>query len=313
MGVSAVVPVFNGSSTLVELVDRLEKALAAADPKHEIILVDDGSSDDSWEVVRRLADERERVIGVELMRNHGQHSALLCGIRKARHDIIVTLDDDLQNPPEEIPRLLERLTPELDVVYGYPRSQRHSAARVLASRVTKLVLRKAMGADTATKVSSFRALRAQLRDAFSSFDGPYVNIDVLLTWSSQRFAAVEVDHRERGAGTSNYTVRQFVSHALNMMTGFSALPLRIASTLGFVFTVFGIALLLFVLIRFFITGSQVPGFPFLASSLAIFSGVQLFAIGIIGEYLARIHFRSMDRPSYAVRQVIGGEHEGGEA
>jgi undecaprenyl-phosphate 4-deoxy-4-formamido-L-arabinose transferase len=167
--------------------------------------------------------------------------------------------------------------------------------------VTKLALRSAMGAETATKVSAFRVFRTQLRQAFHDYESPFVSIDVLLTWATNRFGAVPVRHDPRKLGTSNYTIRKLVVHALNMMTGFSIVPLQIASVTGFVFTLFGFAVLIQVIGRYLIEGTAVPGFPFLASVIAIFSGAQLFALGIIGEYLARVHSRSMGRPTYAIR------------
>jgi undecaprenyl-phosphate 4-deoxy-4-formamido-L-arabinose transferase len=240
------------------------------------------------------------------MRNYGQHNALLAGIRAARHDVIVTLDDDLQNPPEEIPKLLGKLTEGYDVVYGTPTVEQHGLARDLASQITKLTLQNAMGAETARKISAFRAFRRDLRDAFGSYQHPFVSIDVLLTWATTRFAALPVRHDPRRIGASNYTVRRLVLHALNMMTGFTTWPLQLASLVGFGCTVFGLLLLVWVIGRYLIQGGSVPGFPFLASALAIFSGAQLFTLGIIGEYVARIHFRTMDRPSYTVRRMLAG-------
>ncbi len=308
-GVSVVVPVFNGSESLAELTERVESVLADTDGGFELILVDDGSSDRSWEVIEELSSNRERVRGLSLMRNYGQHNALLCGIRAARYSVTVTMDDDLQNPPEEIPALLRELSPGTDVVYGTPSHEKHTLWRVIASFLTKLVLKKSMGIETAGNVSAFRAFRTGIREAFSHYGGPFVSIDVLLTWGSTRFRAIPVTHSPRKYGTSSYTFRMLITHALNMMTGFSTLPLEVASVLGFAFTVFGILVLLFVLGRLVIEGESVPGFPFLASIIAIFSGVQLFSLGIIGEYLARMHFRTMDKPPYTVRT---GTEDGGE-
>jgi len=162
-----------------------------------------------------------------------------------------------------------------------------------------------MGAETAASVSAFRALRTGTRDAFVDFRGPFVSLDVLLTWDTDRFASVQVRHDSRGTGTSNYTFRMLVSHAVNMLTGFSAIPLQIASVTGFAVALFGLAILAYVLFAYFAHGHSVPGFTFLSSIVAIFSGVQLFSIGVIGEYLARMHFRLMDKPAYVVGESTG--------
>jgi undecaprenyl-phosphate 4-deoxy-4-formamido-L-arabinose transferase len=300
-GISVVVPVFSSAPGLPELHDRLSKVLRDLGTAYEIILVDDGSGDSSWEVIRELAAVDPRVRGLQMSRNYGQHNALLCGIRAARYDRTITIDDDLQNPPEEIPRMLAALTDANDVVYGTPDEEQHGFLRNQSSRITKIALQGTMGAETARHVSAFRLFRTRLRSAFEAYRGPYVSIDVLLTWGTSRFTHVMVRHDARRIGASNYTVRKLVTHAFNMMTGFSTLPLQLASVIGFVFTLFGIAILAFVILNYLARGSEVPGFAFLASIVAIFSGAQLFALGIIGEYLARMHFRTMDRPTYLVR------------
>ncbi|MFT5441609.1 MAG: glycosyltransferase involved in cell wall biosynthesis [Myxococcota bacterium] len=302
---SVVIPVYRSAESLDALVARLEPALRALGVDFEVILVNDGSPDDSWQKIEVLSTSRPWLTGINLNRNYGQHNALLCGIRAARHPIVVTLDDDLQNPPEEIQKLLAHLEDDLDVVYGTPAKEQHGLFRDLASRITKAVLQSAMGAETASKISAFRAFRTDLRDAFGPNHSPYVNIDVLLTWGSTRFTAIEVKHDPRMAGTSNYTLRMLLVHALNMLTGFSIVPLQIASLTGFAFTVLGILVLVFVLGRYVIEGTSVAGFPFLASVIAIFSGAQLFSLGILGEYLARMHFRTMGRPPYSVRSTTG--------
>lgn len=300
--VSVVVPVYNSEQTLEELVTRLRASLGAPAGALEILLVNDGSADRSWEVVQRLAAAHPEVRGISLARNHGQHNALLCGMREAQARVIVTIDDDLQNRPEDAPALVARVREGYDVVYGFPRRQQWGLLRNLASRVTKLVLQGAMGARTASMVSGFRAIRAEVIDAFADYHSILVNIDVLLTWGTSRFDVVAVDHEPRRVGRSNYTFRRLVRHTFNMITGFSTLPLQLATAVGFGFTVFGAGVLIYVVGRYLIQGGAVPGFAFLASIIAIFSGAQLFALGIFGEYLARVFHRSTGQPSYTVRE-----------
>jgi glycosyltransferase involved in cell wall biosynthesis len=303
---SVVVPVYNSEGSLPILLQRLSTLLPAVARQFEVILVNDASSDGSSAVVDQASREHGWVVGIHLMRNFGQHNALLSGIRDAQFETIVTMDDDLQNPPEEIPRLLAKLAEGFDVVYGFPERESHGFFRNLASRITKLTLQTAMGVDVASRVSSFRAFRSQVRAAFAGYSGAFVSIDVLLSWGTSRFAAIPVQNPPRTIGTSNYTVRKLIRHAVNMVTGFSVVPLQFASLLGFFFAFFGFCLLLYVLARYLIDGDPVVGFPFLASALSIFSGVQLFSLGIIGEYLARMHFRLLDRPSYTVRSTSRG-------
>ena len=299
--ISIVIPVYRSAESLSELHRRLADVFDARAQALEILFIEDCGGDHSWEVIKRLALVDQRVHGLQMSRNYGQHNALLCGIRAARGDVIVTMDDDLQHPPEELPKLLAKLDEGFDVVYGPPQQEQHGLLRDLASQITKLALAEAMGAANARQVSALRVFRTELREAFAGYRSPTVNIDVLLTWASTRFAAVRVGHEPRKFGESGYTTGKLIRHALNMMTGFSTRPLQMASLLGFGFAVFGLVILAYVLIRWLLQGSTVPGFAFLACIVAIFSGVQLLALGIIGEYLARMHFRTMDRPPYAVR------------
>ena len=336
-GLSVVVPVYRSEAILPELVQRLEKVLSRIASAYELVLVNDSSPDQSWEVICQLAERNSWIHPINLMRNYGQHNALLCGIRATQYDVIVTLDDDLQHPPEEIPKLLAVLAQGFDVAYGTPENEEHGFLRDLASLVTKMALQNVMGAKIARRVSAFRAFRAVVVGAFSHYQGSFVSIDVLLTWGTNRFApcrwptnapardlrlhlphchlcviyinAVPVAHQPRRQGTSGYTFRQLLTHAVNMMTGFTTLPLQLASMVGLVFVVFGIGVLCFVLGRYIIHGGSVPGFPFLASIISLFAGAELFALGIIGEYLARMHFRSMQKPPYVVRSDADGRRE----
>ena len=302
---SVVVPVFRSAASLPELHRRLIEVLGTSPGDLEILFVEDCGGDGSWDVIQALTATDPRVRGIRLSRNFGQHNALLCGIREARGDVIVTMDDDLQHLPEELPKLLKRLDEGYDVVYGPPDQEQHGLLRNLASQMTKLALEGAMGADTARQVSALRTFRTALRDSFAGYRSPTVNIDVLLTWATSRFAAVPVRHEPRKHGQSGYTPGKLVRHAFNMMTGFSIRPLQVASIIGIGFGLFGLAVLGYVLIRWLLHGSAVPGFAFLASIIAIFSGAQMLALGIIGEYLARMHFRTMERPPYVVRQEVG--------
>lgn len=302
MNLSVVIPVYNGAKTIAPLVERLAAVLPSLADSYEAILVVDGSPDNSWEVVEGLARTYPWVRGIELMRNVGQHNALLCGVREARHEVIVTMDDDLQHPPEEIHRLLAKLNEGYDVVYGIPKKRPHSWWRNLGSVMTKFVVALTIGVKTVREVGPFRAFRASLRRAFENYQNPDVMMDALLSWGTTRFAAVTVNEQPRAVGASNYTFAKLVRMSLLYLTNFSTKPLRLANVIGFLFTLLGFVGFLYVLIVYFTAGS-VPGFPFLASAIMIFSGAQLFALGIIGEYLARVFERTSSRPPYAVART----------
>lgn len=302
--VSVVIPVYRAALTLRELHGQLSTTMREIAPTFEIIFVEDCGGDESWSIITELAAADQRVRGIRMSRNYGQHNALLCGIRAARYDVIVTMDDDLQHPASEVTPLLAALGPDVDVVYGAPLYEQHGFLRDAASRLTKLALASAMGAETARNVSAFRAFRTRLREGFRDYRSPTVSIDVLLTWTTSRFAVIKVRHASRSLGVSGYSVGRLIRYAIDLMTGFSTLPLQISSFIGFGLVFFGVFILAYVVANFLINGSAVPGFAFLASIIAIFSGAQLFALGIIGEYLARMHFRTMDRPTYLVSETV---------
>jgi len=299
--VSVVIPVYRSTTSLIPLVNRLEEALVGCE--FEIILVDDGSPTATWEIAADLAKTHASVRAIRLGRNFGQHNALIAGIRSARHAVIVTMDDDLQNPPEEVPRLLAALGPSVDVVYGVSSNVAQTAWRRFGSSLARRIISR-LGAVNVTQMSSFRVIRRDLRESFPEDLGPSVSLDAMLSWVTERFETIEVEHVDRQDGKSNYSASRLVRFALDVTTGYSAVPLQIALTLGLATAAFGVAVLAYVLIRFAVSGTSVAGFPFLASIIAIFSGVQLLTLGVIGEYLARMHFRIMRKPTYVIAEIV---------
>lgn len=303
---SVVVPVYNSAATVPALAERLRSALPGVAERWEVILVNDGSRDGSWPAIQALAASDDRFRGIDLARNSGQHAALLCGVRRASGTLVATLDDDLQHPPEEIARLLEALTPDVDLVYGRAGRDEHDLWRILGSRIIRGALGMTAGAAVARNASAFRLFRTSLRDGFRDYVGPHVSLDVLLSWSARGTTVAEVEHHPRRVGKSTYTLVKLLRLALDIITGFSAAPLQFASLLGLAFTFFGATVLVYVVGRYLLEGGSVPGFPFLAATIAIFSGVQLLTLGIFGQYLGRIHQRSLDRPAYVVREETAG-------
>jgi undecaprenyl-phosphate 4-deoxy-4-formamido-L-arabinose transferase len=299
---SIVVPVYKGESFIERLVAELSRTLPTFAEKYEIILVNDGSPDNSWQLIQHLTSEYPCVRGIRMMRNYGQHNATLCGVREARYEIVVTMDQDLQHPPEEIPLLLAKLDEGYDVVYGSPRKLPQGFWRNLMTAVIKRILAKVIDLPSVRNVSAFRAFRTHLREAFVNFQNPSLIIDVLLSWGTTRFTSVQVNIPQ--AERTNYNFKMLVRAATLILIGYSTLPLRFASWLGFVMTLFGLGVFVYVLVIYFTAGS-IPGFPFLASIIALFSGAQLFGLGIFGEYLARMFDRSMDKPTYVISETVG--------
>lgn len=308
--ISVVVPVYNSASILPTLVERLKDTLEPIVTDYELVLVNDGSADNSWYRIVALAEQDPRVRGLDLARNFGQHAATLAGIRAARGDVVVTIDDDLQNPPEEIPILLEKLNEGYDVVYGVALTGDRGIARNLLTWITKRALRTAIGPHVPTNVSGFRAFYTRLRRSFEDFRSPYVSVDVLLSWGALRFTSVPVRHDARSEGRSGYTYGALATHALNVLTGFTTRPLRAVGLIGLAAMVFGAGVLAYVLVYYIVNEGDVPGFPFLASIITIFAGAQLLSLGTIGEYIARMHMRLMGQPPFTVREEVEGASRG---
>ena len=301
-GVSVVVPCYRSEETLRNLVDRLLPALADLTRQHEIILVVDGSPDGTAEIARSLEAEWEgRVRTIELRRNYGQHNALLAGVSRARFDVVVTMDDDLQHRPDQVAVLVGPLAnPDVDLVYGVPVEEEHGLVRSSASRAVKSSLALA-GVPNAQDVSAFRAFRTDLREAFAHVTDPFVSLDVVLSWATTSVRQVAVHMDRRTAGRSGYTLFGLLRHAANMATGYSVLPLRLVTALGLLVSGFGLMALVSVLVMYWTGRIEVAGFTTTIAMLGLLSGTLMLSLGIIGEYLGRLHVRSMQRPAYLVR------------
>jgi len=244
------------------------------------------------------------VRGLRLGRNYGQHSALVAGVRAAKMPIAATIDDELQNPPEEIPNLVSQLIAnDLDGVYGDPKETKQSLSRRVAGKGIRKVLGKGLATDFASDMSSFRVFRTASREAFRADLGVNVSLDALLAWGNSRFGNISVRHDAREYGESNYSIRKLLRFSIDTITGYSTVPLQMASVLGFLTSLFGFGVLIYVVAIPLMSGQSVQGFPFLASTIAIFARVQLLTLGVLGEYLARMHFRIMRKPTYFIAEM----------
>lgn len=305
MDISIVIPVYSSASSLPDLVGRLLPVLDAMRLDHEVVFIEDGSPDDSWRVLQELQSlHPDRIVVVQLMRNYGQHNALMCGFRHARGDLIVTMDDDLQNPPEEIPKLVSALCDgELDLVYGSYSVKQHVAWRNTGSFLVNAFYR--MVFHSGATITSFRVLRRELVEAIFSYTLNYTFIDGLLAWNTQRIGQVAVKHHPRQVGRSGYSLKKLLILAFNLFTNFSLFPLQLVSATGFVAALGGLAMaFVFLLLRLF-SGIAVAGYASIIVSILVMGGIQLLALGIMGEYLGRLHLNVNRKPQYTVRHVIG--------
>jgi undecaprenyl-phosphate 4-deoxy-4-formamido-L-arabinose transferase len=310
--ISVVIPVYNEEANLERLMERLEKSLAAlSSPQdYEIILVDDGSRDRSLEILQELGRSRPRVRVVEMVRNYGQHAAVFAGFEQARGEIIVTLDADLQNPPEEIPRLV-RVMEEGDwEVVGTVREERQdSILRRLPSRLINAVTRKMTKVNLSDWGCMLRAYRRPVVQAMLACQEHSTFIPALATIFAKRVTEIPVEHAEREAGQSHYNLWKLFRLQFDLVTSFSDYPLQFLLYLGLILAGLGIAfgVLLAALRLYFGSGWAAEGVFTLFAILFFLVGAQFFALGLIGEYIGRIYREVRKRPRYLVRRVYGEE------
>jgi undecaprenyl-phosphate 4-deoxy-4-formamido-L-arabinose transferase len=271
---------------------------------YEIIFVDDASPDDSWDVLRRLqAEFPEDIVAIQLMRNFGQHNALMCGFHHVQGKYVITMDDDLQHPPEEIPKLLRAMQHTgVDVLYGVPDRRQHHLWRNTGSGVVTAFYRLVF--NSRVQPSAFRIVRKELIDAVRAYSLNYTYVDGLLAWNTHRIGQVEVEHRPRAVGRSGYSIRRLLVLAFNLFTNFSLLPLQVASLVGMLAAFGGLAMGCLYLCLYLFSQITVPGYASIIVAVLVLGGLQLLALGIQGEYLGRLHLNMNRKPQYTERAVL---------
>lgn len=298
---SVVVPVFRSAATLPELIERLKRVLDALGQPWEMIFVDDGSPDESWALLRRFSALDRRLVAIRLQRNFGQHAALICGFRAARGTVIVTLDDDLQHPPEEIPRLWRRLVDEgWDVVYGSYRVKQHAAWRNGASRIVNALYRATLSLPV--NVTSFRAMRRKLLDQALALPDRTLFMDVLMARLTDGIGQVPVDHQPRQRGRSGYTVGRLAWLSIRLLTDYSLLPLRVAVAAALGLAVGGTVLAGGAFV--FSADPRGNAWSWLVASLVLLGLTQIIGLLVLAQYLARLHAQSHPQPRYLVLEVL---------
>jgi len=278
----------------------------------QIVLVDDGSVDDSPQVCRELAEGSEgKIVFVQLSRNFGEHSAVLAGLSETRAPVVAVLDDDGQNPPEELPRMIAELEREnLDVVYGLYLQRKHSWFRRIGSAFNDRIANIMLGKPRGLYLSSFKVMNRFVVEEVVKYSGPYPYIDGLICRTTNRLGQLAVKHSPRLAGKSNYTLVRLIRLWFNMFLGFSIVPLRLTSILGLVNAACSSIWLLAILVdKLWITPGVTAGIPTVLACMVLFSGVQLMVLGMIGEYLGRVFLANNGQPQFIVRKIVSGENK----
>ena len=302
--VSVVIPVFNEELVLHEFYPRLKKEAESWGKSYELLFVDDGSTDNSFELICKWKKIDSNIRVIKFTRNFGQQAAVLAGFRESRGNIVVQIDSDLQNPPEEIKRLLGAFTDEVDLVVTIPRKRRDSSLRVLGSKVLHFLAQALFGNRFKLNLSSFRAMRRSVIEKIDQCQDRSRYMAVLMSWMAVPTVDVEVDHHLRKMGQTKYGVLPLLRLTWDLITGYSNFPLRLVTYLGLLGAGMGFAIMMFLLYQRLVAGILIEGFVVLSAVFSFFAGVQLLSIGFLGEYLGRVHSQTQNRPDYIVHKVI---------
>jgi undecaprenyl-phosphate 4-deoxy-4-formamido-L-arabinose transferase len=266
--------------------------------------VDDGSTDNSFELICKWKKVDSNIRVIKFTRNFGQQAAVLAGFRQSRGDIVVQIDSDLQNPPEEIKRLLGAFTDEVDLVVTVPRKRRDSSLRILGSKVLHSLAQALFGSRFKLNLSSFRAMRRSVIEKIDQCQDRSRYMAVLMSWMAVPTVHVEVDHHLRKTGQTKYGILPLLRLTWDLITGYSNFPLRLVTYLGLLGAGLGFAIMMFLLYQRLVAGILIEGFVVLSAVFSFFAGVQLLSIGFLGEYLGRVHLQIQNRPDYIVHKVI---------
>ncbi len=309
--ISFVIPCYRSAESLPGVVKEVERTMdGLKDYDYELVLVNDCSPDNTFEVIRSLCMEHNNIKGVNLARNFGQHAALMAGFRQVKGDIVVCLDDDGQTPADEVGKLLDKINEGADVVYAKYGHKQHSWFRNFGSKVNELMTRFMLGKSKELYLSSYFAARRFIIDEITRYENCFPYVIGLVLRTTKNIVNVEVSHREREIGTSGYTLGKLLGLWFNGFIGFSVKPLRVATVCGGGFAVIGFLYALYIIIRKLVDPNVVLGFSSLMSALLVIGGMMMLMLGLIGEYIGRIYITMNSSPQYVVREIVGGEEKG---
>lgn len=298
--VSIIIPCYCSANTL-PLIARQIKAVMAEE-SYELILVNDCSPDNTYEVICSLAKEDPNVLGIDLARNFGQHSAIFAGLHYASGEEIVCLDDDGQTPPEGIPKMLEAIRGEYDVAYARYQNKHHSPFRNFGSWLNSLMAEKLIGKPKELFLSSFFAMKRYILTEILKYENPFVYLQGLVLRTTNHICNVDIEHRERISGQSGYSMGKLIKLWLNGFTAFSIKPLRVADLLGSIVAGGGFIYLIYTVIWYFIKPGPTVGWNSLMAVLLMLGGSIMLMLGMVGEYLGRVYISINRAPQFVVRR-----------
>lgn len=304
---SIVVPVYRSAQILPQLVDKIhaemhKEGLAGS---FELLLVNDASTDNSWQVIRSLANTHPFIKGISLRRNFGQHNAIMAGLHYVSGDFIVLMDDDLQHPPQAIGDIMRALSEGYDVCYTNYLNRQHPFWKKLGSQFNDWVATRLLGKPKGLYLSSFKGLRKEVVDEIIKYDGPYAYLDGLILDVTSSVTTINIEHQARHEGEGNYNLSRSLALWMKMATSFSVLPLRIASYAGFALAALSMIMIVFVIAQKIIHPEEPRGWTSLIATILFIGGVQTLFIGVVGEYLGRTYLKLNSKPQFVVGSTIG--------
>ena len=305
MKISFVIPCYRSEKTLSDVVDEIKTTMAEIGHEFEIILVNDCSPDKTFELIKKLAEENDNILGIDLAKNFGQHCALMAGMRHSTGDVVVCLDDDGQTPANEVGKLLGKLEEGYDVCYASYGKKQHSGFRNFGSKVNELMTRIMLGKPKELKVSSYFAAKRFIVDDMLRYEQSYAYVIGLVLRATKNVANVEVNHRARSVGESGYTIAKLISLWFNGFTAFSIKPLRIATGIGCFCACSGFLYGIYTIIKKLVLVDVQAGFSALMSVLVFIGGMIMLMLGLIGEYIGRIYICMNNSPQYVIREKVG--------
>ena len=302
---SIIIPVYNGEHSIASVCARVIKVLENLKENFEIILVDDGSKDGSWQAIKELQRKSSGIKIVQLMKNFGEHNAAMCGLNQSSGEFVIVMDDDGQNPPEEMTKLISKIAEGYDVVYGKYKSKKHSLFRNFGSKFNDWVATMLLNKPKGLYLCSFKIMRKCLVKEVIKYDGPYPYIDGLIFRSTRNIGAAEVAHEERQTGRSGYTLVKLIVLWSNMFVNFSLFPLRISTFIGLLFSGIGLFMGVYFVIDKLMHPDIAMGWASTIVVILVFAGIQLLMLGMIGEYLGRLLLSSNRTPQFIIREKSG--------
>jgi glycosyltransferase involved in cell wall biosynthesis len=301
---SVIIPVYNSEKIVGQTVNSIIAFFEKKDLTYEIILVNDGSPDNSWHVIKQLSKENKNVISVNLLKNYGQHTAVFCGLSYANGDYMITMDDDMQNPPEEIIHLIDKVCEGYDLVFGKFKEKKHNWVRRMGSKVIGYLNYKIFNKPSDITLTNFRIIKRDVVDRMLDYKTNYPYIPGLVLLFSSKIANVEVEHNARPVGSSNYTAIKIIKLTSRLLFNYSSYPLRLISMIGIAISIVSFFLGFSFIIRKIFLGVTVPGWTSMVVLLAFFNGFVILLLGLLGEYVSRILNQLSVTKTYYVKEIV---------